>query len=74
MPAMTFADRVPVPKEPKGEKKGEKATPEQMAQYRDDRDAAVEANALVDSGNARLRREHVGRVTGASRLLSCHLL
>ena len=30
--------------------------------------------ALIDSGNARLRRDYLGRVTGASRLLSCHLL
>ncbi len=74
MPARTFADRVPVPKEPKGEKKGEKATTEQMTQYVTDRDAAMEANALIDSGNARLRREHLGRVAGTSRLLSCHLL
>ena len=71
MPVRTFEDRVPVPREPKGEKKGEKATPAQRAQYMAD---LVEANALIDTANAQLRRGHLGRVAGASRLLSCHLL
>jgi hypothetical protein len=59
-----------VPREPKGEK----ATPEKLEEYAAERAAAEAANALIDSGNARLRREHLARVTGGSRLLSCHLL
>ena len=70
LPARTFVKRVGVPREPKGEK----ATPEKLEEYAAERAAAEAANALIDSGNARLRREHLARVTGASRLLSCHLL
>jgi len=70
LPARTFAKRMGVPREPKGEK----ATPEKLEEYEAERAAAEAANALIDSGNARLRREHLARVTGASRLLSCHLL
>ena len=70
LPARTFVKRVGVPREPKGEK----ATPEKLEEYAAERAAAEAANALIDSGNAHLRREHLARVTGASRLLSCHLL
>jgi hypothetical protein len=70
MPTRTFADRVDVPREPKGEK----ATPEQIEKYTTDRAVAEAANVIIDGDNARLRREHLARVTGTGRLLSCHLL
>ena len=70
LPTRTFAKRVGVPREPKGDK----ATPEKLEAYAAERAAAEAANALIDRDNARLRREHLARVTGASRLLSCHLL
>jgi hypothetical protein len=74
LPARTFAEPMSVPREPKGEQKGEKATPEQVEKYEAERAVAESANAVIDSDNARLRREHLARVVGASRVLSCHLL
>ena len=58
MPTRTFAEPHDRSEGAEGERR---RAPEQIAKYVAERAAAVAANAVIDSGNARLRREHLAR-------------